>query len=168
MRLLAHLTGARRAVEVGVFTGYSTLCVASALAEGGMLTACDVSAEWTAIARRYWQEAGVAQRIDLRLAPASDTLDDLLAQEAGAFDLAFIDADKANYAVYYEKCLSLLRPGGLLLIDNVLWNGAVLQADPADADTRAIQALNRKIHADPRVDISLLPVADGLTLARKI
>lgn len=167
MHLLTRLTGARRAVEVGVFTGYSTLCVASALAGDGRLTACDVSEEWTDIARRYWREAGVDERIELCLAPAADTLDALLREEAGHFDLAFIDADKTHYDVYYEKCLALLRPGGLLLIDNVLWNGAVLKTDTADADTQAIQALNRKIHADGRVDVSLLPLADGLTLARK-
>ncbi len=168
MALLVGLTGARRCLEIGVFTGYSALWVANALPPDGRLVACDVSEEWTAVGRRYWQEAGVAERIDLRLAPALDTLDALLNEgEAGRFDLAFIDADKANYDAYYERCLSLLRPGGLVLLDNVLWSGKV--ADPAanDEDTLALRALNEKIHADGRVSISMLPLADGLTLAMK-
>ena len=168
MQLLTRLTGARRAIEVGVFTGYSTLCVASALPADGLLIACDVSAEWTDIAQRYWQEAGVAQRVDLRLAPAMDTLASLLQTDAaGSFDLAFIDADKTNYDAYYEHCLTLLRPGGLIMIDNVLWGGAVLEPEPTDADTKAIQALNRRILEDARIDLSLVPIGDGLTLARK-
>jgi len=168
MALLVELTGARRCLEIGVFTGYSALWVASALPPDGRLVACDVSAEWTAVARRYWEAAGVRERIDLRLAPALETLDGLLAAgAAGSFDLAFIDADKANYDAYYEACLELLRGGGLMLIDNVLWSGRV--ADPAveDEDTAAIRALNGKIHTDQRVSISMLPVADGLTLALK-
>ncbi len=168
MALLTRLLGVRQALEVGVFTGYSSLCVAAALPEDGRLVACDTSEEWTAIARRYWRAARVEQKIDLRLAPALQTLDELLARgRAGAFDLVFIDADKANYDAYYERSLALLRAGGVVLIDNVLWSGQV--ADPAvqDPDTIAIRALNAKIHDDGRVELSMLPVADGLTLARK-
>ena len=168
MRLLAELIGARRAIEVGVFTGYSSLSVALALPADGRLVACDVSEEWTAIARRYWAEAGVAERIDLRIAPAIETLDGLIAAGAtGTFDLAFVDAEKSEYADYYERILVLLRPGGLLLVDNVLWSGKV--ADPAvdDPSTRAIRAFNAMLHRDERVSLSLLPIADGLTLARK-
>ncbi len=168
MRLLAELIGARRAIEVGVFTGYSSLSVALAMPADGRLVACDVSEEWTAIARRYWAEAGVAERIDLRIAPAIETLDDLIAAgETETFDLAFIDAEKSEYADYYERILALLRPGGLLLVDNVLWSGKV--ADPAvdDASTRALRAFNAMLHRDERVSLSLLPIADGVTLARK-
>jgi len=168
MALLARLLGARRALEVGVYTGYSALCVAAALPADGLLVACDLSAEYTAIARDYWQRAGVAERIELRLAPAADTLAALLDGGAeGSFDLAFIDADKTGYAGYYEQCLRLLRPGGLIVVDNVLWNGRVLDAAATDADTRAIQAFNRALHGDDRIDLSLVPVGDGLTLARK-
>ncbi len=168
MALLAQLIGARHCIEVGVFTGYSSLCVASALPADGRLIACDVSAEWTQVAQRYWQEAGVAQRIDLRLAPALETLAGLLSDgRQNSFDLAFIDADKTSYDGYYEHCLQLLRPGGLLLIDNVLWGGAVVHENSGDEDTRAIQALNRKIHTDQRVDICLVPIADGLFMVRK-
>jgi predicted O-methyltransferase YrrM len=168
MALLVQLLGARRTLEVGVFTGYSSLAVALALPPDGRVVACDVSEEWTAVARRYWREAGVAEKIDLRLAPALDTLDGLLGGgQAGAFDFAFIDADKGNYDAYYERALELVRPGGLICIDNVLWSGRV--ADPAveDEDTAAIRALNRKLHGDERVALSLVPVADGLTLALK-
>ena len=168
MALLVRLMGARRALEVGVFTGYSSLAVARALPEDGRLVACDVSEEYTAVARRYWREAGVAHKIDLRLAPAAETLDALLADgHAGTFDFAFIDADKTGYAGYYERTLRLLRPGGLVVLDNMLQSGAV--ADPAaDSESvQAIRALNEKLHADARVDLSLLPVADGLTLALK-
>ncbi len=168
MGFLVRLTGVRRALEVGTFTGYSALAVALALPPEGRLLTCDVSAEYTAVARRYWHEAGVADRIDLRLAPARDTLDALLTDgAAGTFDFAFIDADKAGYDAYYERILVLLRPGGLGLFDNTLWSGKV--ADPAvdDADTRAIRALNDKLHHDDRIDLSLLPVGDGLTLVRK-
>jgi predicted O-methyltransferase YrrM len=166
MALLAELTGARSVLEVGVFTGYSSTCLALALPPEGRLTACDLSEEYTAVARRYWERAGVAGRIELRLGPALDTLDALLTEgRAGSYDLAFIDADKANYDGYYERALRLLRVGGLLLVDNVLWSGRVADPSVADADTAAIRALNEKIHADPRVRISLLPVADGLTLA---
>lgn len=169
MALLAKLTGAAKAVEVGVFTGYSSLSVAMALPAHGRLTAFDLSEEWTAVARRYWREAGVEDKIDLRLGPAIEGLDALLAegQTEGTYDFAFIDADKENYDGYYERVLRLLKPGGLLLIDNVLWEGKVLDEAEVDADTAAIRALNQKIHADSRVDISMLPIADGLTLALK-
>ena len=168
MALLAQLLGARRALEVGVYTGYSALCVAAALPADGLLVACDLSAEYTAIAREYWQRAGVSERIDLRLGPAADTLAALLDDGvAGTFDLAFIDADKTGYAGYFEQCLRLLRPGGLVVVDNVLWNGRVLDGASADPDTRAIQAFNRALHGDDRIDLSLVPVGDGLTLARK-
>ncbi|HEX7125445.1 MAG TPA: class I SAM-dependent methyltransferase [Thermodesulfobacteriota bacterium] len=166
--LLARLVGARRALEVGTFTGMSALAVASALPPDGRLVCCDVSETWTRIARRYWTEAGVADRIDLRLGPARATLEAMLRSgEAGTYDFAFIDADKTGYDAYYEACLALLRPGGLVLVDNVLWSGAV--ADPADqdADTAAIRALNLKIRDDARVDAVLLTVGDGLTIARK-
>jgi predicted O-methyltransferase YrrM len=168
MAVLARMIGARRAIEVGVFTGYSSLVVALALPPDGKLLACDVSEEYTVVAQRYWREAGVDHKIDLRLAPALDTLDGLLAGgEAGRFDFAFIDADKERYTDYYERCLALLRPGGLILIDNVLWSGEV--ADPAVTSPAvvAIRELNRKLHHDDRIDLSLLPIADGLTLARK-
>ncbi|MFP5414436.1 MAG: O-methyltransferase [Gammaproteobacteria bacterium] len=168
MTLLARLLGVRQALEIGVFTGYSALCVAAALPADGRLIACDISAEYTRIAQEYWARAGVAERIDLRLAPASETLAALLAEgAAGSFDLAFIDADKTGYAGYYEQCLALLRPGGLIVVDNVLWNGRVLDTASADEDTRAIQAFNRRIHKDVRVDLSLVPVGDGLSLLRK-
>jgi predicted O-methyltransferase YrrM len=168
LRLLAELVGARRCLEVGVFTGYSSTCVALALPEGGRLVACDVSAEYTDVARRYWRRAGVEERIDLRLAPALVTLDGLIAEGgAGSFDFAFIDADKENYVGYYERCLALLRTGGLLSIDNVLWGGSVADPSNAGAATRAIRALNERLYADERVTISLLPIGDGLFLARK-
>jgi len=168
MGLLVKLLGAKRTLDIGVYTGYSALCIGMALPEDGRVIACDISEEWTEIARRYWQKAGVGDRIELRLAPANKTLQSLLAKGTESFDFAFIDADKINYDAYYEYCLQLVRPGGLIAIDNVLWDGAV--ADPAvnDADTAAIRALNKKIHADPRVEISLVPIADGIALARKI
>ncbi len=168
MALLTRLTGARRALEVGVFTGYSSLCVARALGEGGSLVALDVSEEWTAIARRYWAEAGVADRIDLRLAPAVESLERLVEEgQAGSFDIAFIDADKENYDTYYERALVLVRPGGLILIDNVLWGGAVIDDSDQSADTRAIRAINEKVGGDDRVDMAMVPTGDGLTIARK-
>ena len=169
MALLARLTGARRAIEVGVYTGYSALCVAAVLPPDGRLVGCDLSAEYTDIAREYWRRAGVAERIDLRLAPAAETLSALLDDEdaGGSFDFAFIDADKTGYTGYYEQCLRLLRPGGLIVVDNVLWNGRVLEGVTADEDTRAIQAFNRALRDDDRVDLSLVPIGDGLTLARK-
>jgi caffeoyl-CoA O-methyltransferase len=167
LAMLTRLGGFRRAIEVGVFTGYSALSVALALPDDGYLLACDVSEPYTAIGRPFWAEAGVAHKIDLRIAPAVETLDaQLAAGAAGSFDFAFIDADKAGYDAYYERCLGLLRTGGLIAIDNVLWGGSV--ARPAqDADTRALQALNDKIHGDERVDIVLVPIGDGVTLARK-
>jgi predicted O-methyltransferase YrrM len=168
MRLLIELIGARRAVEVGTFTGYSALCVAEAMGPQGRLVACDVSEEYTAIARRYWARAGVADRIDLRLGPGVATLDKMLADgAAGTIDFVFIDANKPDYGAYFERALKLLRPAGLIAIDNVLWGGAV--ADPAvdDEDTSAIRALNRKLAKDERVSLSLVPIGDGLTLARK-
>ncbi len=168
MQLLVRLIGAKRCIEVGVFTGYSSLAVALALPEDGRIVACDVSEEWTAVAKRYWAIAGVAEKIQLRLAPATQTLDGLLASgEAGRYDFAFIDADKGGYLDYYERCLRLLRPGGLVAIDNTLWSGRV--ADPAETseDTVHIRKFNDFVHRDTRVEMSLLPVGDGLTLARK-
>ncbi len=168
MSLLVELMGARNALEVGTFTGYSALAVALALPDDGRLVTCDVSREWTAIARRYWEEAGVSHKIDLRLAPAMKTLEGLLAEgRAGTFDFTFIDADKESYDAYYERALELTRTGGLITLDNTLWEGRV--ADPAatDADTDAIRAINTKLAGDERVTLSLLPVGDGLTLARK-
>ena len=167
MALLVKLTGARRALEIGVFTGYSALTVALALPDDGALLACDISDEYTRVGRPYWEQAGVAHKIDLRLAPALVTLDACLAAgEAGRYDFAFIDADKAGYDAYYERCLLLVRQGGLVAIDNTLWGGSV--ARPAtDADTVALQQLNAKLHGDERIDLSLLPIGDGLTLARK-
>jgi predicted O-methyltransferase YrrM len=168
MALLVRLIGARRILEVGVFTGYSSLAMALALPADGRLVACDVSEEFTSVARRYWREAGVESRIELRLAPAVETLDALLAGgDAGRFDLAFLDADKESYDAYYERSLALLRPGGLIIVDNVLQDGRV--ADPAvqTPPVVAIRQLNRKLLRDERIDLSMLPVADGLTLARK-
>lgn len=167
MALLARLMGARRVLEIGTFTGYSALAVASVLGPDGRLVACDRSADWTAVARRYWQEAGVDGRIDLRIGDALETLTALAAEGGDPFDMAFIDADKANYQAYFERCLGLIRPGGLILVDNVLWGGRV--ADPADdgADTQAIRAFNGALRADERVDVSLVPIGDGLTLALK-
>ena len=168
MQLLARLTGARRALEVGVFTGYSSLAVALAMPDDGRLVACDVSEEWTSIARRYWAEAGVDHKIELKLAPATETLAGLVAAgEAGTYDFAFVDADKGNYAAYYERALELLRPGGLIAVDNTLWSGRVADPSVDDPDTAAIRAFNETVHRDERVDLSLLPVGDGLTLALK-
>lgn len=168
MALLVQLMGAKKALEVGVFTGYSSLSVALALPADGRLIACDVSDEYTAIARRYWALAGVADKIDLRIAPALDTLDQLIAEgQANTFDFAFIDADKSNYDNYYERALQLVRPGGLIVLDNVLWSGRVADAHVQDTRTNAIRALNTKLHQDDRVNVSLLPIADGLMLALK-
>lgn len=168
MRLLVELIGAAKILEIGVFTGYSSISLALALPEQGRITACDINEDYTATARRYWQLAGVEDKIDLYLAPALDTLDKLIAEgHSGTYDMAFIDADKTSYDGYYERTLALLRTGGLLLIDNVLWNGQVVDSAFADEDTEAIRRLNEKIHADSRVSISLLPIADGLTLALK-
>lgn len=168
LRLLVRLTGARTAIEIGTFTGYSALNMAEALPPGGRLLCCDVSEEYTAIARRYWKEAGVEDRIELKLAPARETLAALRAGGGdGTFDLAFIDADKSSGQEYYEGCLALLRPGGVIAVDNALWNGRV--ADPAvtDEETAALRRLNAHVLADPRVDAALLPVGDGLLLAVK-
>lgn len=168
MQLLVQAIGARRTIEVGVFTGYSALAVALALPEDGCVVACDVSTEWTSIGRRYWEEAGIAHKVDLRIAPALDTLDALIATgESGTYDFAFIDADKVNYSNYFERVLTLLRPGGLIAVDNTLWSGRVADSDAADADTEAIRAFNAARHFDDRIHVSLLPVGDGLTLALK-
>ncbi|WP_085723270.1 class I SAM-dependent methyltransferase [Pseudomonas sp. R37(2017)] len=168
LALLVKLTGARRLLEVGTFTGYSALCMAAALPADGSLICCDIPGDYNAIALRYWQEAGLAGRIDLRLAPALETLAELERQGQGEqYDLVFIDADKANYPGYLEHALRLLRVGGLAVFDNTLWSGRVLEASPESADTRAIQALNRALKDDARVDLSLLPLGDGLTLCRK-
>jgi predicted O-methyltransferase YrrM len=168
MALLVRTIQARRCLEIGTFTGYSALVVASALPADGTLVACDVSEEWTGIGRRYWRQAGVADRIDLRLGPALETLAVLERDEgADSFDFAFIDADKSGYDAYYEACLRLVRPGGLIAIDNTLWEGAVADAGAHDADTDAIRAINLKIRDDRRVDAVLLTVGDGLTLARR-
>jgi predicted O-methyltransferase YrrM len=168
MALLVKLIGAKKTLEVGVFTGYSSLVVALALPADGKIVACDVSEEYTSVARRYWQEAGVADKIDLHIAPALETLDKLLtAGETGTFDFAFIDADKGNYDNYYERCLELIRPGGLIAIDNVLWSGKVADTEIQDNQTNKIRDLNRKLHQDSRITLSLVPIADGLTLAMK-
>jgi caffeoyl-CoA O-methyltransferase len=166
MTLLAHAIGARRAIEVGTFTGYSAICIARGLPAEGSLLCCDVSEEWTAIARRHWEKAGLASRITLKLAPALDTLRALPA--AQAFDFAFIDADKTNYRQYYEEVLRRMRAGGLILIDNVLWSGAVLDPNDQSDDTRAIRAFNDFAVTDKRVELVMLPVSDGLTIARKL
>jgi caffeoyl-CoA O-methyltransferase len=168
MALLLGLTGARRCLEIGTFTGYSALVCALALPADGKLLTLDVSEEWTAIARRYWLEAGVADRIELRLGPAGDSLRQLLADgAAGTFDFVFVDADKAGYPAYLERGFELLRPGGLLAFDNVLWGGRVADPQANDADTLAIRALNAQLHGDPRFDLSMVPIGDGLTLARR-
>ena len=168
MGLLMHLIGARRTIEIGVYTGYSALSVALALPDDGRIIACDINEEWTSIARRYWREAGVDGKIDLRLAPALATLDGLIANGQGnQFDFVFIDADKTNYANYYERALVLLRPGGLIGVDNVLWYGRVIDSSFDDPDTRAIRAFNHQLRSDDRVWLSMLPVRDGLTLACK-
>ena len=168
LALLVELIGARRCIEVGTFTGYSSTAVALALPEDGQIVCCDVSEEWTSLARTYWAEAGVSGKVDLRIAPATETLDQLVAggQEA-TYDFAFVDADKAGYDAYYERLLRLVRPGGLLVFDNTLWGGDVLDTDPSDEDTKALQALNAKLARDERITLCLLPVADGVTLARR-
>ncbi|MGA6105928.1 class I SAM-dependent methyltransferase [Pseudomonas solani] len=168
MAMLVRLTGARRILEIGTFTGYSALVMAEAMPADGRILCCDLPGDYNAVARRYWQEAGVDTRIDLQLAPALETLGRLEREgQAGSFDLIFIDADKANYPAYLEHALALVRSGGLVLFDNVLWSGRVLEANPESADTRAIKALNRALKTDARVDLSLLPIGDGLTLCRK-
>ena len=168
MALLVRLIGAKKTIEVGTFTGYSALVVAEALPEDGRIIACDVSEEWTSIARDFWERAGLRNKIDLRLRPATETLDEIIDQGgADSFDFAFIDADKANYDDYYERCLVLLRPGGLVGIDNVLWGGRVADDTANDDDTLAIRALNEKVRTDQRVSSTILPIGDGLTLAIK-
>lgn len=167
-QFLVHMLGARRTLEIGVFTGYSALATAEVLPPTGEVVACDVSEEYTQVARRYWEEAGVADRIDLRIAPAAETLDALLDDgQAGTFDFSFIDADKETYDTYYEQSLRLLRPGGVIALDNVFRDGRVTDPDIDDESVRAIQDLNEKLHDDQRVDLTMLPVADGLTLAMK-
>ena len=168
MGLMVKLLGARRTLDIGVYTGYSSLCIGLALPEEGRVIACDVNREWTAMAKRYWRKAGVEDKIELHLGPAQQTLERFLGKEGDSFDFAFIDADKINYDIYYEYCLQLITPGGLIAIDNVLWKGTVADAGVHDEDTEAIRTLNQKIHTDPRVEISLVPIADGLTLVRKI
>jgi len=168
MAMLLRVMAVRRVIEVGVFTGYSSLCMALALPADGEIIACDINPEWTGIAQGYWREAGVASKIDLRLQPALTTLQALLDEKQQAtFDFAFIDADKVNYLQYYELCLELIRPGGVIAIDNVLWSGDVADASKDDEDTCAIRQLNQRVYRDERVEISLLPVGDGLTLARR-
>lgn len=168
MALLVELIGARTCLELGTFTGYSSLWVALALPDDGRIVCCDVSADWTAVARRYWAEAGVAEKVDLRLGPALRTLDRLLARGAGGtFDFAFVDAAKRQYPDYHERVVELLRPGGLVVYDNVLWGGRLVDESPADEDGRGIRALNERLATDERVSISMIPVGDGLTLARK-
>jgi predicted O-methyltransferase YrrM len=168
MRWLVETLGVTRAIEVGVFTGYSALCVAIAMPEDGRLIACDISEEWTAIARKHWAAQGVAHKIELRLRPAIETLDELLESGyAGRFDFAFMDADKSSYDAYYERFLRLLRSGGVIAIDNALWSGKVADATVTDADTVALRALNQKVRMDARVTPSLVPIGDGLLLARK-
>jgi len=168
MSLLVKLIGAKNALEVGVFTGYSALCIAEALPDDGLLIACDVSEDWTRIGQPYWEKAGVAHKIQLRLAPATETLQILLDNgQTNTFDFAFIDADKTNYDNYYEQCLQLIRPGGLIAIDNTLWGGSVADTNKNDDDTQAIRQLNDKLPRDSRVDISMVPIGDGLTLVHK-
>jgi len=163
LQLLVRLLGARRILEIGTFTGYSALSMALALPRGGRIVCCDLSEEWTSVARRYWKKARVQDRIVLRLGPALQTLKGL----KGGFDLVFIDADKSNYARYYERCLRLLRKGGVIAVDNTLWYGRVIDRRDQSVDTRAVRAFNRKLHRDPRVALSLVPIGDGLTLAVK-
>lgn len=168
LAMLVELTGARRCIEIGTFTGYSATAVALALPDDGQLVCCDVSQEWTSLASKYWDEAGVADKIDLRVAPAAETLDQLLADgEEETYDFAFVDADKAGYDGYYEQLLRLVRRGGLIAFDNMLWGGEVLDQDSKDEDTVALRALNTKLAGDERITLCLLPVADGVTLARR-
>jgi predicted O-methyltransferase YrrM len=168
LAFLARLIGARRTLEVGVFTGYSALSVALAVPDDGRIVACDVSEEWTSVARRYWKEAGIERKIDLHLRPAAETLRQMIAEGRGAsFDFAFIDADKVNYQTYFDCALELLRPGGLVLVDNVLWGGDVIKPEVQDDSTVAIRTFNERLHTDERVWITLVPIGDGLTLAQK-
>ncbi len=168
MAMLLGLIDARRVIEVGTFTGYGTLWMAQALPEDGEIITCDVSERWTFVARRFWEQAGVLPKVRLELRPALETLDALLAQgEAGSFDFAFIDADKVNYDGYFERCLQLVRPGGMIAVDNVLWGGSVIDEAKQDESTQAIRAFNLKLADDARIELSMLPIADGLTLAVK-
>jgi predicted O-methyltransferase YrrM len=167
MGLLARAIGAKRYLEIGVFTGYSSLAMALALPDDGRVVACDVSEEYTAVAKRYWQKAGVEKKMDLRLGPAIATLDKMIADKVAPFDIAFIDADKTNYDAYYERCLQLVRPGGLILCDNMLWSGRVIDKNEHDADTDALRTLNAKAGKDERVDVALLSVGDGILVARR-
>jgi predicted O-methyltransferase YrrM len=168
MAMLVQLSGARQALEIGTFTGYSSLVMALAMPNDGRIVCCDTSVEYTDVARRYWEEAGVAAKIDLRIAPALETLDKLIDDpDEGQFDFAFIDADKTNNDNYYERCLKLLKPGGLISFDNTLWDGKVADPSERDEDTESLRALNRKLLADDRIDLSLVPIGDGLTLCRK-
>jgi len=168
MALLVQLMGAKKTLEIGVFTGYSALAVALVLPNDGKVIACEISEEYTAIAKDFWGRAGVSEKIDLRIAPALETLEKLITEgEAGSFDLAFIDADKRNYENYYERALALLRPGGLILIDNVLWSGKVADPTITDKQTQAIREFNQKLHQDSRINLSVVAIADGLTLALK-
>ena len=167
-KLLIRMTNAQQVVEVGTYTGYSALCLAQAVGARGRVVCCDISEEWTAIGQEFWQQAGVAERIDLRLAPALETLEQMRQDgEAGRFDFAFIDADKGNYQAYYEHLLDLVRPGGVIAVDNTLWSGRVADLSEQDPDTVAIREFNRMLANDSRVMVSLVPIGDGLTLARK-
>jgi predicted O-methyltransferase YrrM len=169
MALLVQLTGARKTIELGTFTGYSSLTVALAMPDDSLTVCCDVSREWTDIAQRYWQEAGVAEKIELHLRPGLETLGELIDRgQSGSFDFAFIDADKENYGGYYDQCLTLVRPGGLIAVDNVLWDGAVIDPHRNDPDTEAIRLFNSNMLADQRVEICMVSIGDGLTLIRKI
>lgn len=168
MAFLVRLMNAKRIVEVGTFTGYSALAMALATAEDAKIICCDVSVEWTDIGKNYWQRAGVVNKIDLRIAPALDTLGDLMVDSKNEFDFAFIDADKTNYDAYYEACYALIKPNGVIAIDNVFWGGSVADTSQQDDDTKAIRALNKKLQNDNRVDLSIVPIGDGLTLARKL
>ncbi len=169
MQLLIHLLGATQTIEVGVFTGYSTLAVALALPQTGHVVACEIEEKWPRVGLPYWQEAGVTDKIDLRIAPARDTLTSLIDQgHTNRYDFAFIDADKENYITYYELCLQLIRPGGLIAIDNTLWDGKVVDPHNQESETEAIRNFNAHLHKDDRVELSLLTLADGLTLARKL
>jgi predicted O-methyltransferase YrrM len=168
LAMLAQLMGARRCIEIGTFTGYSSIAVALALPDDARVVCCDVSEEWTSLARKYWEEAGVAGKVELRLGPATNTLDQLLADgQEETYDFAFVDADKTGYDGYYERLLRLVRRGGLIAFDNTLWSGKVLDEESEDKDTRAIQAINSKLASDERITVCLVPVADGVTLARR-
>jgi len=168
MQMLIKLIGAKNTIEVGVFTGYSSLAIALALPEDGRIVACDVNPQYTSVAEKFWVNAGVREKIDLRIGPAKNTLSELISDGlTGTFDFAFIDADKVNYDHYYELCLQLIRPGGLITVDNVLWGGATADDSINDTDTTSIRALNDKLHRDERIDLSLVPIGDGLTLAMK-